>query len=160
MSKYDELINCYQNSRKVEVEYKKACGLFFENFRIGLLEFLESPNPYFILFTQTVGNTEGEGHLPIPFMKFEDDAFYHIGIIFVVNSRKYLINLMLKRINDKFILRIFDEKQQYTLENTSKEGMKNIFEFIYTSLKESLENGFNNYLNQKQNNLIGFKEDE
>jgi len=164
MSKFEELCQAYATSRKAYVDYRDACFGFSQTLLEALIRYLEVPDGRIRLVpvnrepdAEAVYTLGGAMHL-------DEDTYWHLGVLVDLTDpsgahppQAVLLKLLLKRHEATFDVRLGQDEEDFEVRDDHPQDLAAFLEHIYLSIKESYEQGLQQFLIQQESTRkIGF----
>lgn len=90
MTRIDELSDIYKTFLQSKEHYQNTCYEFAEHFRLGFIEYMQSPPDLVEFFPpdEEYNPRARVRHSGAPVLELKDDGFYHMGLYLYVSQIK------------------------------------------------------------------------
>lgn len=164
MSKFEEICQAYATSRKTYMEYRDACFGFSQTLLEGLIRYLEVPGGRIRLVPVNREPDADAVYTLAGAMHLDEDTYWHLGVLVDLSDpagayppQAVLLKLLLKRHEATFFVRLGQDEEDFEVRDGHPQDLEAFLEHIYLSIKESYEQGLQQFLIQEESTRkIGF----
>lgn len=163
MSKYQELCQAYAVSRKAYMDYREASLTFTQSLIQALMRYLEIPEGQ-VTFVPVNKEPDPEAIYPLAgAMHLEDDAYWHLGVVLNLGDpsgacppQAVLLKLLVKHREGTFGVRLGQDEEDILIRPDFPQDMTEFLEHVFTAVKDSYEEGLQQFLDHETMRKIGF----
>lgn len=144
MTKFDEICQVYQKSRRRFLDYEETCRLFARELIDGMIDYFEWPRDQEITFIQLGEeiNPSNRFYALAGAMRMDDESFWHFGVELTVEElsgahpQPFLMSFFIKKVGPHFVVKLGPTGKEIKIHEDRRRELAPFYDAVFVQIAE------------------------
>jgi hypothetical protein len=158
MSKFEEICQVYQNSRRRFLDYEETCRKFARELIDDMIDYFEWPREQEITFIQLGEeiNPSDRFYALAGAMRMDDESFWHFGVELTVeelsgaHQQPFLMSFFIKKVGPHFVVKLGPTGTEIKIHQDRRGELGPFFDAVFVHIAEFFTKGYGDAITKRE----------